>query len=122
MVRSDVLPERKGKTAFVAIAKGWLTKDSIKHGEKELLFDADGAQVVPKSVVPEAEQEENESRRLWSKVTAAIKRNDQDAATDEKNKVEEKQRDLAKQRDESGEKWSPKYFAVKNGEHRALFT
>jgi hypothetical protein len=72
--------------------------------------------------VPEAEQEENESRRLWSKVTAAIKRNDQDAATDEKNKVEEKQRDLARQRDESGEKWSPKYFAVKNGEHRALFT
>ena len=78
--------------------------------------------MVPKSIAPEAEQEENESRRLWSKVTAAIKRNDQDAATDEKTKVEDRQREIAKMREDCGDKWTPKYFGVKNGEHRALFT
>ena len=60
--------------------------------------------------------------RLWSKVTSAIKRNDQDAATDAKSAIESQQREVAKQRESSGEHWSPKYFHVKNDEHRPMIT
>lgn len=34
-----------------------------KTGKKRILFDAAKAKVVPKTVIPESEQEENESRR-----------------------------------------------------------
>ncbi len=42
-------------------------------GSKQVLFDVATATTVPKKVLPESEQEENESRRLWSKLTEAIK-------------------------------------------------
>lgn len=65
----------------------------------------------------------HKSFRLWSKVTEAIKRNDQDAATDAKSAIEDKQRELAKQREASGEKWAPKYFSLnKRDEHRPVFS
>lgn len=86
------------------------------------MFDADKAEAQQKIIAPEAEQEENESRRLWSGVTSAIKRNDQEAATDEKSAIEDHQREIARQREETGEKWSPKYFALKQDEYRLVFS
>jgi hypothetical protein len=38
-----------------------------KSGKKGVLFDANAAKSVPKTVLPESEQEENESRR-WVRV------------------------------------------------------
>jgi len=94
---------------------------SHHHGDKELIFDAYKATAVKKDIAPESEQMENESRRLWSKVTDAIKKGDQDAATEQKSAIEDKQRDLAKQRESSGEEFQPKHFAIKHGEYRPLF-
>lgn len=40
-----------------------------KSGKKGVLFDANTAKSVPKTVLPESEQEENESRRwVWIRV------------------------------------------------------
>ncbi|BGP02164.1 Oxysterol-binding protein-like protein 7 [Rhodotorula toruloides] len=90
---------------------------------KEVLFDATKADVVQKSVSPEDQQSPNESRRLWAKVTAAIKAKDLDAATDAKTEIEETQREAARERESRGESWQPKYFKPtgKGGEWRPAF-
>ena len=89
-------------------------KDS-SSGNHDELFDAHKATIVQKEVIPEEQQEENESRRLWSKVTQAIKEKNLDKATESKSAIEEKQRALAKEREENAEKWEPKFF-VQRGE------
>ena len=61
-------------------------------------------------VVPINQQLEYESERLWHKVTEAILRQDQIAATGEKTVLEEEQRNGAKQRLNKMEKWVPKHF------------
>ncbi|WOO81285.1 Oxysterol-bindingc [Vanrija pseudolonga] len=80
-----------------------------KNG-KRILFDADGAKTAPKSVLPEEEQDENESRRLWSKLTEAIKLQDMTAAQEAKSEVEEHQRGLRQLREEAGEAAPPSRF------------
>lgn len=62
------------------------------------------------------------TNRLWSGVTAAINANDLDAATEAKSIVEDSQRETTKARDESGKKWAPRFFAMKDGEHRPNFS
>jgi len=104
------------------ISGKWSDQMYLQRGKsgKEIMFDADKATAVPKEVAPESEQEENESRRLWAKVTEAIKKNDQDAATDAKSAIEDRQREIAKQREHSGETWKPRFFTIRNDEHRPL--
>jgi len=93
-------------------------------GEKRVLFDAakDGKNVFPKTVAPEEEQEPNESRRLWTKLTAAINAKDMDAATEAKSAVEEAQRDHRRTREEKGEQHVPRFFELRNGQWLPKFT
>jgi len=56
------------------------------------------------------EQEKCESRRQWREVTAGLKFGDIEAATNAKIGLEQKQRDDAAERKESGVKWENKYF------------
>jgi len=87
------------------------------------LFDAHNTSVTEKSVTPESQQQPNESRRLWSKVTQAIKANDIDAATEAKTEIEDAQRENARLREEKGEKFVSKYFKFsEKGEWRPAFT
>jgi len=81
-------------------------------GEKRVLFDVqkDGQKIAPKWVAPEEEQEPNESRRLWSKLTAAIQAKDMDRATEAKTAVEESQRELRRHREENAEPYIPRFF------------
>jgi hypothetical protein len=90
---------------------------------REVLFDAHKSTVAPKAVSPEEQQQPNESRRLWSRVTAAIKAKDLDGATEAKSAIEEMQREQAREREAKGEAFAPKYFKPtgKNGEWRAAF-
>jgi len=83
-----------------------------KTGEKRVLFDvtSEDAKIAPKFVFPEEEQEPNESRRLWSKLTDAINRKDMEAATDAKNAVEDAQREEARKREEGGIPHKPRFF------------
>ncbi|WRT68343.1 uncharacterized protein IL334_005319 [Kwoniella shivajii] len=74
-----------------------------KTKEKRVVFDPSRAKVVPKNVLPESEQEEYESRRLWTRLTEAIKTADMHGATAEKTAVEDRQRELVRKREASGE-------------------
>ncbi|PWN52897.1 Oxysterol-binding protein [Violaceomyces palustris] len=87
-------------------------KDS-STGKTEELFNSHNAQTVQKEVIPEDQQEPNESRRLWSKVTEGIKEKNLDKATESKTAIEDYQRQLAREREEKGETWQPKYFVLK---------
>jgi len=84
--------------------------------EKRVLFDAQrGADIAPMTVAPESEQEPNESRRLWQGLTKAIADRNMDAATEAKSSVEESQREQRKKREESGQKYVPRFFELRDG-------
>ncbi|KAK1927070.1 hypothetical protein DB88DRAFT_476587 [Papiliotrema laurentii] len=81
-----------------------------KTGKKRVLFNPHHSHVVPKNVLPESEQEEYESRRLWTKLTDAIKAADMHGATAAKTAVEDRQRELVKQREATGSPPPPSRF------------
>ncbi|KAA8913366.1 hypothetical protein FN846DRAFT_902847 [Sphaerosporella brunnea] len=101
------------------ISGSWNAEMWIKNlltGKRELLFDATDAPPTPPSVRPIAKQDERESQRLWHEVVSALKRRDQEAATDEKFKIEDRQREEARTREAEGVEWKPRYFrAVEPG-------
>lgn len=61
-------------------------------------------------IKPIEEQDEWESRRIWQKVSDAIREGDVNKAGEEKTKIENKQRAEKKARDEANEQWYPRYF------------
>jgi len=72
--------------------------------------------VIPKQVKDIAQQDEFESRRLWKEVTYCLKNRMMEKATGFKARLEQRQRDEAKERAEKGELWKTKKFH-ENGEH-----
>ncbi|KAJ3556405.1 hypothetical protein NP233_g11987 [Leucocoprinus birnbaumii] len=90
---------------------------NTKTGQKRVLFDVakDGQNVCPKWVPPEAQQEHNESRRLWHNLTQAIVAKDMEKATDAKMAVEEAQREQRKKMEELGTKHVQTFFEERNG-------
>jgi hypothetical protein len=89
----------------------------LTTGKKEILFDATHARETPPKVRPLDEQEDRESQKLWRKVTQAIRQKDQDAATDEKSRIEELQREEAAKRADDGVDWHPRLFRHVRGGH-----
>jgi len=89
----------------------------IQSGRQQVLFDVEteGKNMAIMHVQPESEQEPNESRRLWSKLTDAIVAKDMEAATEAKASVEDAQREFAKRREETGEKFVPRFFEQRHG-------
>ncbi|KAI8979278.1 hypothetical protein BDF20DRAFT_820343 [Mycotypha africana] len=85
-----------------------------KASNKTLFFDVKTANIHPKTVHDIADQDPMESRRLWSKVTDAILRNDMDTATAEKTAIENKQREAVKQREAERKQFKPRFFNVIN--------
>lgn len=61
-----------------------------------------------KQVQPIRDQKNNESRKLWREVTAGLKYNDIDKATNAKAELEQIQRDSAKYRKENNVEWDTK--------------
>ncbi|RKP37361.1 hypothetical protein BJ085DRAFT_22466 [Dimargaris cristalligena] len=100
------------------ISGHWTSTMYIKSkatGKTTLLFDADNASMIPKIVAPESEQAAMESRRLWSKVTEAMRAKDLDTATTEKSKIEEMQREQRKEREHEGVEWVSHFFTCHDG-------
>ena len=79
-------------------------------GHKEVLFNASNSKHTPPIVRPIEEQEERESQRLWQSTVLAIKKSDHIAATEEKTRIEDRQRDETAKRAEQGIEWQPKLF------------
>ncbi|KAI0820636.1 Oxysterol-binding protein [Trametes gibbosa] len=110
---------RRRNTETGEISGKWSAVMEYKSskGERRVLFDAtkDGQNVAPKWVAPEEEQETNESRRLWSRLTRAIVGKDMDAATEAKTAVEETQREARRHMDGRGEVHVPRFFQERGG-------
>ncbi|MCJ1479939.1 hypothetical protein MMC06_000093 [Schaereria dolodes] len=100
----DVLFELSGMWS------GEMTIKNLMTGKKELLFDATHAKETPPVARPLEEQGERESQRLWQKTILAIKERNHEAATDDKTRIEDIQRDEAAQRANEGAEWHPRLF------------
>lgn len=61
------------------------------------------------------EQDERESQKLWYKTVAALKERNHDAATDEKTRIEDMQREETAKRAEDGVEWHPRLFRSVRG-------
>uniref|UniRef100_A0A1A9ZBM1 Oxysterol-binding protein n=1 Tax=Glossina pallidipes TaxID=7398 RepID=A0A1A9ZBM1_GLOPL len=86
----------------------------VKTGEHGILFAATKdvmKQRLQRYIVPFDSQLPNESERLWSLVSAAIRRDDQQGATEEKTVLEEAQRKGAKERKATFTQWDPYHFS-----------
>lgn len=87
----------------------------MQSGKQDVLFDATHARETLPKARPMEEQGERESQKLWAPTVQAIKRVDHKAATDEKSKIEDQQREEAAQRG-GDDNWQPRLFRKVHGE------
>lgn len=80
--------------------------------EKIPIFNANKAQIHTKITAAEADQEEFESRKLWSRVTKGLTTKNLDYATAEKTAIEDNQRTVVKDRAEKGIAWERRFFHI----------
>ncbi len=106
----DVLYELSG------LWSGEMYIKDLKTGQKKMFFDATHAKHAPPLTRPISEQSERESQRLWLSTVKAVHAKDHAKATDEKAKIEDRQREEAKQREEHGEEWRPRLFRRVNAQ------
>lgn len=105
-----------GKETLATINGHWDGDIKIKDhksGEESMLFSPSTevrGKRLKRYTVPIESQGTNESERLWQHVSAAIHRDDQVAATEEKTALEESQRALAKERKATCSDWQPTHF------------
>ncbi|XP_045121268.1 oxysterol-binding protein-related protein 8-like isoform X15 [Portunus trituberculatus] len=106
-----------GKDTLATLEGHWdgkITLTDKRTGEEELLWHATQevkSQRLQRFTVTMEQQGAFESERLWQLVSAAIKSDDQTAATEEKTILEEAQRSAANERKVKCEEWVPTYFA-----------
>ncbi|XP_071952553.1 oxysterol-binding protein-related protein 9-like [Antedon mediterranea] len=72
--------------------------------------DTKSMKIIKKKLKPLPNQGEYESRRLWKDVTLHLKSKDMDQATEAKHFLEQRQRNEAKERKETGTTWQHKHF------------
>ncbi|OMH79173.1 Oxysterol-binding protein-like protein [Zancudomyces culisetae] len=85
-------------------------KKSASSEAEHVFFDSNTEQLRQLVAEPIENQNEFESRRLWNPVTLALKVKNLDKATEEKTKIENLQREMAKEREAKKIEWVPKYF------------
>lgn len=97
-----------------SISGKWAGKSIVtkrETGEETLLFDFDAASPRPdKLIKTPSSSRPLESRQVWGKVSKMIETGDLSGATKEKASIEQKQREIRKDRERKGEIWTPKYF------------
>ncbi|CAH1981327.1 unnamed protein product [Acanthoscelides obtectus] len=110
------------KKPFLTISGEWNSVMEYKWTERDMEehIDVNNLSVIKKQVRPIREQEDNESRRLWKEVTAGLKFNEIDKATNAKQALEQKQRDEAKERKDRGHEWNTRLF-TKLGEDSYVY-
>ncbi|VEN34123.1 unnamed protein product, partial [Callosobruchus maculatus] len=110
------------KKPFLTISGEWNGVMEYKWTEREMEehIDVNNLSVIKKQVRPIREQDENESRRLWKEVTAGLRFNEIDKATNAKQALEQKQRDEAKDRKDRGQEWNTRLF-TKLGEDSYVY-
>ncbi|PHH92597.1 hypothetical protein CDD83_6658 [Cordyceps sp. RAO-2017] len=88
---------------------------NVATGHKEMFFDANKSKPSPPQVRPIDQQDERESQRLWEKTAKAVKERNHEVATDEKTRIEDRQREEAAKRSNDGVEWHPRLFRRVHG-------
>jgi oxysterol-binding protein-related protein 8 len=110
--------EQTGETLYelCGLWSGEMYIKDVVTGHKELLFNATNAKHAPPLSRPLEEQTERESQKLWHETVLAVNARDHEKATDEKSKIEDRQREEASRRAAEGWEWRPKLFrSVRSG-------
>ena len=110
--------EPNEKKPFVNIDGEWNGVMYAKYttGMNEVFVDTKKMPIMKKLVKPTDQQTEFESRRLWKEVTYNLKYKNIEEATNHKQRLEQRQRNEAKERKEKGLKVETKCFH-EEGEH-----
>ncbi|OHW95510.1 oxysterol-binding protein [Colletotrichum incanum] len=87
----------------------------VKTGHKEMFFNARKSKPSSPLVRPIEEQDERESQKLWLATAQAVKDRNHELATDEKTKVEDRQREEREIRAREGIEWHPRLFRSVEG-------
>lgn len=109
---------RLGKETLATISGYWddcITIEDKRTGEKQTLWNPTAevrAQRLKRWTVALEEQMDYESDKLWSKVSSAIRQENQELATSEKTILEEAQRNATKMRMSLNETWLPRCFEL----------
>ncbi|XP_070247926.1 oxysterol-binding protein-related protein 10 isoform X2 [Myotis yumanensis] len=82
---------------------------TYNNGETKVV-DTTTLPVCPKKIRPLEKQGPMESRNLWREVTRYLRLGDIDAATEQKRRLEDKQRMEERKRENLRTPWQPKYF------------
>ncbi|KAH7639940.1 oxysterol-binding protein-related protein 9-like protein [Dermatophagoides farinae] len=104
------------KKTMATITGEWNGKMEAKFSnnksttKSEPFVDTKTLPVIRKQVKPINEQDEYESRNLWKKVTYALKQQNVDQATEAKHEIEQRQRELVKEREQNAMKWQNRMF------------
>ncbi|KAH7170607.1 hypothetical protein EDB81DRAFT_837365 [Dactylonectria macrodidyma] len=96
----------------------WSEEMFIKNmstGHREMFFNATQAKPNSPLVRPIEEQEDRESQRLWENTAKAVKERNHELATDEKTKIEDRQREEAALRAQDTVEWHPRLFRRVHG-------
>lgn len=110
-VIEGVVKNLKTSEVLYTISGKWNEVMHLETSQNKVQFyDTSNAVTFKPKVKPLDEQDKYESRSLWNKTIKALDARDHTTATEEKFKVEEEQRVLAKERQENGEEFEPKYF------------
>ena len=78
------------------------------------LFNPEMMPKIPFVVKPISKQGNLESRRVWHPVAKALQKSDYETANDAKNKIENEQRELRRERVQKNETWAPTFFDYEN--------
>eukprot|EP01120_Amphizonella_sp_Union-15-10_P015782 TRINITY_DN8182_c0_g1_i1.p1 TRINITY_DN8182_c0_g1~~TRINITY_DN8182_c0_g1_i1.p1 ORF type:complete len:404 (-),score=74.75 TRINITY_DN8182_c0_g1_i1:52-1263(-) len=103
----------KNENVFYTLSGKWDTELTItdeKKQTKQVFWNPAKAERLPKIIPPIEKQDKWESIRLWTNVSEAIAKGDQIAATQEKTKLEDEQRQGFHARKLNNEQWKTKFF------------
>lgn len=109
---------RLGKETLATISGYWddcITIEDKRTGEKQTLWNPTPEvrlQRLKRWTVAPEDQLDYESDKMWSKVSAAIRQENQELATSEKTILEEAQRNATKMRMAHNDTWIPRCFEL----------
>jgi hypothetical protein len=112
-IKGSIYHETKREHAEYTLSGRWVEQTMYTHVATEkrgLLFDHNLLTRPAKHYRTPTKDTPMDTRFIWSQVTEALKKGDFSRASAQKNEIEEKQRELRKVREQSGQTWSPKYF------------
>jgi hypothetical protein len=82
----------------------------LRTGHKEMFFNGARAKPSRPQARPLEEQDERESQKLWYNTAQAVLQKNHELATDEKTKIEDRQREEAATRAAENIEWHPRLF------------